>query len=150
MQILILALILGLPTSRMHSQPATCNVAGGSQRTHWGHQYQVFDFQSRPVRSLKGSIQDIQDKPVEGVLVEVYARQAKDPSPVQQDSSRVSETRLFACVTGASGLYSFDLPSGYYELRSSKPDWNSTSVLIRIDPQNGQKKETRITLEVGT
>jgi len=98
---------------------------------------------------IYGMIRDGNERPIEGVLVEVYRRHENDPSPNQSERGTNSEPRVYACITGATGEYAFDLPSGRYEVLSSKPDWNPTSVLALVDVRKGKKTPTVIRLEVG-
>jgi hypothetical protein len=91
------------------------------------------------------------NKPVEGVLVEIYAREASDPLPQQRDKGEFTNSpkRIAACITGTSGTFDFDVPSGRYEVRASKPDWNSTSLLVVVDKQRGKPKALSVPLVVG-
>jgi hypothetical protein len=76
----------------------------------------------------------------EGVLVEVFdhAELAMGGAP-----SRRGQNRLMACVTEKDGSFSFDLPTGRYELRCSKPEeWNCTSVIVEINQKGSSRPLT--------
>jgi hypothetical protein len=65
------------------------------------------------------------------VLVEVYDH----PEVMLRQPGRDvgGQTRIAACTTDKAGLYMFDLPSGYYELRFSKSEeWDVSSVPLRV------------------
>ena len=142
--ILILASIAA--SERVHT--STCNPTT-SERTHWGNLIVQIDEQKKPLRSLWGTVVYAVDQPVGGSLVEVYALPGNDPPRHQIEQQNSIENRISACVTGAAGDFAFDLPPGRYEVRSSKADWKTTSVLVVIK-HRGKDTATKIPLEVGT
>ena len=146
---LILALSLAAGAVAQAHPPSSCTPATEAQTTHWGHQHVVLDFRDEPVTVVKGSVRDLDEGPVEGALVEVFARRRHDPLP-QQSDRKETKPRISACLTGTGGSFEFRLPPGRYEVRVSRPDWNSTSALVVVDPKHGKRKPLTIRLFVGT
>jgi Carboxypeptidase regulatory-like domain len=102
-----------------------------TEKTRWGGNTNVVIEEPEPVRSIRGIVRDPTDKPLTGVLVEVYDH----PEIVLQNSSpeRAGQKRIAACVTSEGGSFSFNVPPGHYELRFSKSsEWNVTSVPVKI------------------
>jgi len=113
--------------------------------TYWGSENVVIE-PSRPVQSMRGIV--TADRPLEGVLVEIYDH----PEVVRSDDSpgRSGQKRLAACVTTKNGRFSFSLPQGKYELRLSKPvEWNATSVLVEVRKSGGSRESIKVWLELG-
>lgn len=146
MHLLFLTLLLLIPAA---TDKHACLPAQDSQQTIWGHSQLVLDFRDKPVKAAKGTIESPDGKPVESVLVEVFARAEGDPPP-DGEAGPPSAKRIAACVTSANGLFVFNIPSGHYEIRASKADWNATSVLITVDTRKGKKTNLNVRLEVGT
>ena len=131
------------PTHHSTCTPTT------SERTHWqGISIQI-DAQKKPLKSLWGTVRDYPDL-ADGALVEIYARPQNDPSAPWPDHESDIANRVSACVTGKAGDFAFDLPSGQYEIRSSKANWKTTTMLVVVDTQRGKKNAIQIQLEVGT
>jgi hypothetical protein len=149
MLLLQLIIIFGSLTCSGTPKRCSCTPATKTQLTHWGHRIVVFDLQRDPVKAIHGAVRDANNQPVEGVLVEIYRRRQGEPPPDHIVRDGVSEERFLACVTGPKGEYEFELPSGYFELRSSKIDWNSTSLLVTVNVRSGSKKNTDVRLEIG-
>lgn len=148
MGLLITILILASTASSEPTHHSTCTPTT-SERTHWGNITVELDLQKKPLKSLWGTVRDYSDSP-DGVLIEVYARPHSDPSAPRRDRESGIENRVSACVTGKGGDFAFDLPSGQYEIRSSRVDWKTTSVLVVVDTKKGKKNAIQIPLEVGT
>jgi hypothetical protein len=149
LRILIAIVFLGCAAAGEPIHKSTGTLVDGAQRTHWGHVLVSLDLQNNSVNALWGTVRVALKDPVEGVLVEVYSRHAGDSAPRQTDGEVSIENRVGACITGAAGNYAFDLPSGHYEIRATKRDWNPTSALIVVDVRKGKKTATQIPLEVG-
>jgi hypothetical protein len=116
-----------------------CRVAS-TENTKWGGNRNVVIEEPKPVRSLGGIVRDPTDKPLTGVLVEVYDH----PEIVLQNSSRerAGQKRIAACVTSEGGGFSLNVPPGHYELRFSKSsEWNVTSVLVRVTQSAAASKK---------
>jgi hypothetical protein len=147
-RLLLAILILGSTAASERVRTSSCNPTP-SERTHWGNVVVVLNLQKKPLKSLWGTVRDSTD-PVDGVLIEVYPRHGDNAEPQGPDREATIESRVSACITGKAGDFSFDLPSGRYEIRSSRADWKTTSVLVVIDTKKGKKTPVDIQLQVGT
>jgi len=127
----------------------TCKPAPSARMTVWGHNHVLVDLSSKPLVLLRGSVRALSDQAVDGALVEVLdlGGAARQPSQTAEDAR--TRTRVAACITGQTGGFEFDLPPGRYELITSKPDWNSTSVLVVVDRRRGKRRDVVIPLKVG-
>jgi hypothetical protein len=130
------------------SDKRDCVPARAEQQTAWGHSHAELNMQSQPVKAAKGTVKALDDVPVENVLVEVFSHRGGD-RPQKGDADPASDKRIAACVTSANGVFAFNIPSGHYEIRASKADWNSTSVLITVDTRKGKNTKLNVPLEVG-
>ncbi len=148
MRLLIAILILASTAASERVHTSGCNPTT-SERTRWGNVVAVLNLQKNPVKSLWGTVRDSVD-PVDRVLVEVYPLHGNNPEWHGPDREAGIESRVSACITGKTGDFSFDLPSGRYEIRSSRADWKTTSVLVVIDTKKGKKTPLEIQLQVGT
>jgi len=131
------------------SRPNTCVPAGEGDRTSWVHDHLVINAEDKPIRNLRGTVRNVLNQPIQGVLVEIFPRKAGDPDPVHFNGNDSSGRRVEACVTDESGEFSFELGAGHYEVRGSKPDWNPTSMLVLVDRRRGSKKLLTVPLKVG-
>jgi hypothetical protein len=147
MRLLVAILLIGSTAASEPVHTSSCNPTT-SERTHWGNLIVQIDAQKKPLRFLWGTVY-ADDQPVDRTLIEVYVLPGNDPPRHQIDQQDSIENRICACVTGAAGNFAFDLPPGRYEIRSSKADWKTTSVLVVIK-HRGKNTATKIPLEVGT
>jgi hypothetical protein len=92
---ILFSLVLGVSISGQLKTASTEN-------TRWGGNTNVVIEEPQPVRSIRGSVRDPMDKPLTGVLVEVYDH----PEIVLQDSrpERAGQKRIAACVTSEAGV----------------------------------------------
>ena len=148
MRIILLLLLVCSAVSGAPSKKYSCGPAGPTRGLVWGHNHASVDLSTTPIKSLRGIVRALGDQPVDGALVEVLIYSANSSATRTEDDAR-SRRRLAACVTARDGLFDFDLPSGSYELLTSKPDWNSTSVLVTIDKRRGRQRDIVIPLRIG-
>jgi hypothetical protein len=147
-RLLLATLLLACTAASEPTHHSTCTPTT-SERTHWGNIAVVDDSQKKPLKSVWGTVRAYSDL-ADGVLVEVYARRGDDPSAPRLDREAGIENRVGACVTGKAGDFAFDLPAGRYEIRSSRADWKTTSMLVVVDTKKGKKTAIQIQLQVGT
>jgi hypothetical protein len=85
----------------------------------------------KPIRSIHGIAQDSEGKPLDGVLVEVYDH--PEIALASHGMPWSGQMRLAGCKTDETGLFSFRMRSGDYEIRFSKSiEWNVTSYRIKV------------------
>jgi len=128
----MLAIRLLILFALMPGMVAFCQcIPASTEKTTWGGNTNVVLKEPRPMRSVQGFVKDRVDKPLTGVLVEVYDHPEialQNPSP-----DRTGQKRIAACLTSETGLFSLDVVPGHYELRFSKSGgWNVTSVPVRV------------------
>jgi len=111
-----------------HSALCKCTSANEGDHTEWGHTLVMQKGGS--TSALRGVVASQNGAVMAGALVEVFDHAGIVERDRGQD--RIGQKRLAACITGTDGTFSFNLPSGYYELRSSKSGFNCTSVLIHV------------------
>jgi hypothetical protein len=87
------------------------------------------------------------DQPVDDALVEVLQLDRKG-SPAETSNDALGRRRLASCLTERNGEFGFDLPPGRYELLCSKPNWNSTSVIVVVSPR-GSRRKVVVPLKIG-
>ena len=148
MRLFIAILILASTAASERVHTSSCDPTT-SERTRWGNLVVIRNLQKNPVKSLWGTVR-AHDELGDGVLVEVYPLHGNNPEWHGPDREAGIETRVSACITSKAGDFSFDLPSGRYEIRSSRADWKTTSVLVVIDTKKGKKIPLEIQLQVGT
>jgi hypothetical protein len=120
-----------------------CHHATDMQCTKWEGIYAEFPgIIQTPIRSLKGTIRDVLDEALEGVLIEVY------PFRIGNTIEMPCKERIIACITDKTGRYAFDLPSGRYELRASKAGFMPHRLSLTIKSKGGSKRNTDINLPV--
>ncbi len=113
--------------------PAFCQCIPSDERTRWGGNEQVVIDESKPLKTIRGKVvQDLESlTPWKDVLVEIYDH----PEVHLQDfnSRKVTQRRIVGCRTNDTGIFSFHLPRGRYEVRiSCCSGVNVTSVLVRL------------------
>jgi hypothetical protein len=123
-----------------------CDIRSHNRR---GHDHVLVDLSNKPVTLFRGSVRAVSDQAVAGALVEVLDVGATARLPTETAEDARTRAKLAACITGQAGGFTFDLPPGPYELLASKPDWNSTSVLIVVDARRGKRRDIVIPLKVG-
>jgi hypothetical protein len=143
-RVVCLAMLSAVCVSAVYGQ---CTAAPESRKTYWGHENAV-TIHSQPLKRLHGTVTlgyATPQLPKDGVLVEVFDR----PDLAQGgDPNRTGQKRLFACITSKDGKFSFDLPPGKYELRSSRPtEWNSASDIVTIS-HGGSSVSLRVRLRL--
>jgi|tagenome__1003787_1003787.scaffolds.fasta_scaffold20558503_1 hypothetical protein len=136
-------LISGVPP-----QGHSCGPGPPSRGLVWGHDHVLVDISKTPLKSIKGVVRALGDEVVGDVLVEVLDYGGSF-APIQTEKDARSRSRLAACVTGPRGRFQFNLPPGRYELLSSKPDWNSTSVMVTVDRRRGKQRDIVVPVKVG-
>lgn len=120
-----------IPLAALICVPAFCQCKPSVDKTYWGGNTNVVFHKSQAQTDLHGLVTDELQKPLKGVLVEVYDH----PEIMLQNPSRnrTGQVRLAACVTDGTGNFMLDVPPGHYELRLSKSmDWNVTSVDVTV------------------
>jgi hypothetical protein len=120
-----------------------CTPVAETRQTHWGHQNVVHEYPT-PIGALRGIVVDRSRAILPNVLVEIY-----DQPEIARtgDQSRTGQRRLAACATDHSGRFSFKFPPGRYEIRASKPEWQTISVLVELR-KGTPKKEVEVPMEV--
>lgn len=113
----------------------------------WGHDHVVVDMSSKPLKNIRGVVRALVDQPVDDALVEIL-QLGPTGSPAETSGDARVRRRLASCLTGDGGEFGFDLPPGRYELVCSKPDWNSTSVIIVVSPK-GKLRKIVVPLKIG-
>jgi hypothetical protein len=148
----MIALIMLLLVESMITQPTNiqfCTTAGEKQCTQWGHMRGFSDRRSIPIKDIKGRVFAPVDRPLDGVLVEIYEFTSTDSMPLESYQILDCSKRKAACITNEKGRFFFKLPSGIYEVRASKDGWCTPSVLITIDSKKGKRIDTDINIRVG-
>ena len=147
----VLSALLLLSSAIVGGPPAkyACTPATPARTTVWGHDHVLVDFSDKPVALLRGLVRTFSEKGVEGALVEVLDLGGTARRPTETSEDARTRPRLAACITGQAGGFAFDLPPGRYELLTSKPDWNSTSVVVVVDAGKGKRRDVLIPLKVG-
>jgi hypothetical protein len=129
-------------------QKYSCSQETSARITVWGHNHRLLDYSEEPVNLVRGLVLVHYDQPVDDALVEVFDLDDASHS-LEKSDDLPTKVRRAACITNNVGGFSFSLPPGSYELVVSKPDWNSTSVLIVVDPQMGKQRDIHIPLNIG-
>jgi hypothetical protein len=148
----MIALILLLLFESMIAQSAKiryCTQAEEMQCTRWGWISGISDRRSIPIKVLRGRVFVPVNEPLDGVLVEIYEFAPMDGKPLESFRVRDCRKRLAACITNKTGKFYFELPSGVYEVRASKEEWCTPSVLVTIDTKKGKRIATDIEIEIG-
>jgi hypothetical protein len=147
MKIRIIILILTVfSLSAFKGQKCGCLPPSPEQTTSRGQQNVIIKH-GKVVQSLRGTVMGVYQRPIEGVLVEVYDKPEGLLMDWQEQKVRsANQRRLAACVTGADGAFCFSrIPPGKYELRCSKPiEWNVTSVYVSLAPQARHSTNSKI------
>ena len=147
MRILIFVLLL-TGTTIAADQKYACKIPTSARTTVWGHNHALIDFSAKPVERLRGSVRTLSEQSIGDVLVEVIDLRVA-AGPAQSSEDLRTRQRIGTCITGPTGRFEFDVPPGRYELIASKPDWNSTSVLVVVERGRGKRGEIVIPLRVG-
>ena len=119
--------------------------------TVWGGNEWVVIQESKVVSTVNGIVvTDLESlEPWSNVLVEVFdhpeVRLKSGPS------DRKSQKRITGCKTDGTGLFSFTLPPGKYELRLSYSNANVTSLLVKVSHSLvASKRRLVVNLSPGT
>jgi hypothetical protein len=142
----VLLACLPLQTPR----PSECGLAKGAERTYWGHMNTVLEY-ADPVSYIRGIAlaAGSENTPVEGALVELFDH-PEIALKTHGSQVRTGQKRLAVCITGKDGRFSFDPLTGKYELRLSKPDCNTESLILRIRKEARNRGRIEIRIEAGT
>lgn len=147
MNILVILLLACLSK---HVQPhcgCTCLPVGKNITTRSGFVREVLEGE-QIVRQISGQTLLNGDMPEEGVLVEVYDNPsiALSQAPVRK---KRTQNRVAACITNQEGEFCFQgVRPGKYELRSSKRERNTTSVIVVLVPKGKQNQQIKIPISV--
>ena len=145
---LLLLAVLSLNFSK--TEKCRCRPASAEETTSLGQQNVIVKNEG-VVQSLQGSVVVASQRPLEGVLVEVYDK----PEGLlmdwkEREIRKPGQRRVAACVTGADGKFCFSkIPPGKYELRCSKSaEWNATSVYVVVDPKARHGTSSKMIVEL--
>jgi protocatechuate 3,4-dioxygenase beta subunit len=146
------ALALGNSTE---SKQCSCGTVSSADTTHWGGNMEVVFVEKAAYRVLGGTVADVNGKPIQGTLVEVFTNPDYLLSQDRVHANKPEQRRVAACKTQDNGGFCFKgLPSGRYELRSSGDDaatgWNVTKVYVVVDAHRGVRRNLKVTMTVGT
>ena len=111
--------------------PARSQCVPSTETTIYGGNDRIVIDERKPLRRIRGTVVTVfASEPWSGVLVEVFDH----PEGLLQttSSAKASQTRLAACKTNHTGTFSFDLPSGDYEVRFSYANCDVTSAVVRL------------------
>lgn len=151
-KLLAIALMLGCLVNSSFPENCKCTTPAAGETTHQGGNEIVTFREHRIYKSVRGVVRDVNDEPVEGVLVEVFDHPEWLLS--NPPANRMEQHRIAACKTGADGSFCFEnIPSGRYELRASKDAaWNPSHVYIVVNRRSRRSTRAGITvrLTVGT
>lgn len=129
-----------------------CGPPEPGETTHYGGNETRIFRERRTYKSVRGLVRDENDKPLAGVLVEVFDHPEWILSNYPR--SRVEQHRIAACKTGPDGIFCFEnIGSGRYELRASKDiSWNPSHVYIVVNRRSrrGTRAAIGVELKVGT
>ena len=128
-------------------QAVQCQPPGSTRSLVWGRDHALVDMSNKPLKNIRGVVRALVDQPVDDALVEILEL-GPTGSPAETSDDARGRHRLASCLTGHDGEFGFDLPPGRYELVCSKPDWNSTSVIIIVSPK-GRRRNFVVPLKIG-
>ena len=129
----------------MSGAAAQCDEAAARNvTTQWGHST-IVGIKRGQAKALRGLVSLADGEVLPGVLVEVF----EHPESTSFGEPTHSGERIAACVTGKDGKFSFQTQEGRYELRASKPGWNTTCLIVEIR-KRGQRKSLRVVMHIGT
>ncbi len=107
----------------------TCPIVASAGQ-HWD----IMSHES-PVKKLHGVVLSADDKPLREVKVEVF----KNPEVLLKSNhyaERMAREPIASTVTDTDGKFSLpDLPRGKYELRFTKYEFNTLSVIVNFSPK---------------
>ena len=124
-----------------------CRKATADDETIWGHIASAYE-EERPVRSIRGTVRDPLDAPIEGALVEVFADNGKDRTPTSS-----THTRVAACRVHDDGKFCFTgIKPGKYILAVGARGFNISFISITLNPKNrtSSGKGLQVNLQLGT
>jgi len=143
MKLVSATLLLCFLSYPLASQQCKCHAPEAGATTRKGYFEEISVELKTRYERLAGVV-SLSDRPVEDVLVELFAY-------IRNSSAK--RARMAACVTGTDGRYCFSrVPRGEYELRASKDGgFEITHVYVRVDPKNRRSSnaELGISIEVG-
>ena len=141
----ILVVLLTLVCSGIPLQPrccCTCELVANDVTTHGGWIREVLEGE-HVVSQIRGRTLLNGDIPEEGVLVEVF----DNPDVALNQSSgkkKRTQKRVAACITKQEGEFCFrGIHPGKYELRSSKRERNTTSVIVVL-VREGKRNQNQL------
>lgn len=145
----VLAIMLIAGADLCAARPISlCSPPPANRFTEWGHNHATLDWLDTPLSALTGLARTAPSVPLDETLIEVFNLSDVSRPAIGFDDIR-NRVRLAACLTGKTGRFHFDLPPGHYEVLASKPEMNSTSVLVTIDPRKGKRRNIEIPLQLG-
>ncbi len=127
-----------------------CEKVSKEETTYWGWQKVILRGET-VIGKIYGQALDPLDKPMSGVLVEVFSDPdvlLMEPSPEREKRER-NQRRIAACKTGQNGKFCFaGISLGRYELRCSKKGYDAPQMIIMLDPKTNRRSSRGITVSL--
>jgi protocatechuate 3,4-dioxygenase beta subunit len=149
MKLLAITLVLSCLVNPLYNSSCKCEQPAPGDRTHWG-QENVIIKEEQIFKTIHGKVSSwSNDRPLVGVLVEVFDRpEGLLLSWREREERKSKQRRIAACITGEDGEFCFaNIPAGKYELRASKPvEWNATSIYVVVAPRNRKSTDAKLSV----
>ena len=149
---LLILLVFVQPLQPRLGKGCQCINAKRTETTNWGHIANGY-IERSTYRRIEGVVVDYSDEPMDGVLIEVYDHPEFNPA-LQRDGAggKGEQRRISGCKTRPDGKFCFrGIGPGKYDLRASKTNFNSTSIMLTIRQKGrGTSKNITVRLQVGT
>jgi len=109
------AAIFGLFVTALSGNRAFSQCRPTNEKTAWGGHSPGRLREPAPMRDVHGIVKSLDDKPLNGVLVEVYDH----PEVLDVDSTptRTGQRRIAGCITDKTGTFTLSVLPGHYEVR---------------------------------
>ena len=150
--IILLTLVLSCLVGSQPQRNCSCAAPDPDETTHRGGNEIVTFVESTVYQSIHGIARDVNDEPLEGVLVEIFDRPEWILGNLTVSSSE--QHRIAVCKTAADGRFCFEnIPPGEYELRGSiGTAWNPSHIYIKVNPNDRRSSRAgiRLLMTVGT
>lgn len=128
-----------------------CTIAN-NETTFWGDEL-IVSTKGDKVKVIRGIVLDpLGNEPMNDVLVEVFDNPNVANMNVTIEERKKLQNRIVACKTTTSGEFCFDnIPKGKYEVRFSKRDFKTLSVITLVNSKyKSTKQGIKIMMSVGT
>lgn len=150
--LLLFILSISIPGSS-DKKSCSCKKAENWEKTHWGAITALSSNKAEGTfKWLQGEVNYPLGEPVEDALVEVY----DNPDALFEVGADIKalekkQTRGAACKTGQDGGFCLgDIPSGKYELRISKEQFETRQIIVKVRSNNPLLRGKKLKIILGS